>query len=500
MKKIEALLNERKKYSVGTKTKNKNQIDYILHRTGDDEDMVYLILPSFFLQRGIGDVKEIKELIFETYNLSAIIELGRIWEPYAAITFSLIVLSKRKEGEIFLCEEPECKTYKVNGKISKSGLIENQIITEDYKNYLERIDKYLTKGDESKLNGFKIKQLDFDKEKFYLEYYLPKYKEIDEKLAKETTIPLSDLAEIITPRLSKEEGKVLRAGNFNYPLDMQKIRIGRRGSNTLKKGDILISRAGNSKSYLVVQNLKEVYPTNYTYILRIKSDKLSPEYLFLFLQSQVAKKYILRNSTKGALSRINENDLEKLPIIIPQKETLDKCKEVFEVLYLKPKKDKAIDEINNLLFSRKKIKKPIQEELLNGLFDKLICVKSVLIKEIIEADFREIKKCVKQGAFKASIILCGSILEAVLLDWLSEIKKENYIKSSEKFSCSDMIEEMEKIGVFNQTLTGYAHKIRMNRNLAHPKKMFNSKIELNNDIVKDMIWKLKKILEKRKLI
>lgn len=499
MKKIEALLNERKEYPVGAKTQNKNQIDYVLHRIGDDTEKAYLILPSFFLQKGIGDVKEIKELIFETYNLSAIIGLGKIWESYTSIQFNLIVLSKEEKSEIFICEEPEGKAFSANGEISESGLIENQVITENYKGYLEKVEDYLTEENESQLNGFKIKQTDFDKEKFYLEYYLPRYKELDEKLAKENTLQLLNLAEIIIPRFIKEEGKVLRVGSFNYPLEIHKLPIGRRGKDELRKGDILISRIGNSKSYLVAQELKEVYPTIHTYILRVTSEKVSPEYLYLFLQSEVAKKYVLRNSTGSVLSHINKKDLEKLPIIIPQKETLSKSKEVFETLYLKPKENKAIDKINDLLFSPKKIKKPIQEEFVDELLEKIKSTKLALIKEIVEADFKEIKKCVNQEAYKATVILCGSILEAVLLDWLSDIKKRNYLREREDLSFFDMIKEMEKTGVFDRKLTNYAHKVRDYRNLVHPKKMLREEIELNSEIVIDMIWKLKKILEKRDL-
>lgn len=499
MKKIEALLNERKNYPVGAKTQNKNQIDYILHRIDDDANKSYLILPSFFLQRGIGEVKEVKDLIFEAYNLSAIIGLGKIWEPYTSIQFNLIVLSKEKKSEIFICEEPEGKTFTVNGKISKSGLIENQVITKKYKDYLEKIDQYLEKGNENGLNGFKIKQTDFDKEKFYLEYYLPRYREIDEKLAKEKTLPLSDLVEVIVPRTSKEEGKVLRVGNFSYPLEIEKLPVGRRGKNELQKSDILISRVGNSKSYLIAQKLEEVYPTVHTYILRVTSEKISSEYLYLFLQSEVAKKYVLRNSTGSVLSHINKKDLERLPIIIPQKETLVKSKQVFETLYLKPKENKAIDEINDLLFSPKKVKKPIQEEFVDELLEKIKSTKLTLIKEIVEADFKEIKKCVNQEAYKATVILCGSILEAVLLDWLSEIKRRNFINAREELSFFDMIKEMERTGVFDRKLTDYAHKVRDYRNLVHPKKMLKKEIELSSEIVKDMIWKLKKILEKREL-
>jgi len=500
MKKIKDLLKERNNYPVGAKQQNKNQIDYILQRIGESPDVAYLILPSFFLQKGIGDIKEIKELIFESYNLAALIGLGRIWEPDTVLKFNLIVLTKNKINEIYLCEHPEFKICYRRKKASKLGLITDQIFTEEYEKYLDKVEEYLIKNIENSLSGFKIKHSTFTKEKFYIEYYLPKYKELDDKLSKEKTLPLSELVEIIIPKFTKEEGKVLGVGNFKYPIDIDKLPIKRRVKNEISKGDILISRLGNSKSYLVSQNVQKIYPTTSTYILRTNSRKITPEYLFLFLQSDVAQKYILRNSIGSILSKINKRDLNNLPIIIPKKEILSKSKEVFTTLYLKPKENVLVSEINDLLFSKKKtINQPIQEEFVNELFDRIKFTKLTIIKEIVEADFKEIKKCVNQEAFKASIILCGSILEAVLLDWLSEVKKKNYIDSDEDLSFFDMIEEMKKINVFDKKMRGYAHHVRAYRNLVHPKKMLKEKRQLNTEIVKDIIWKLKKILEKRQL-
>ena len=49
-------------------------------------------------------------------------------------------------------------------------------------------------------------------------------------------------------------------------------------------------------------------------------------------------------------------------------------------------------------------------------------------KEIILKDFNEVKDCFKAKAYKATIILAGSVLEAFLIDWLSEKDNRNYFE------------------------------------------------------------------------
>lgn len=44
----------------------------------------------------------------------------------------------------------------------------------------------------------------------------------------------------------------------------------------------------------------------------------------------------------------------------------------------------------------------------------------------ITDDIKELNACYRAKAYKATLILAGSILEAVLIDWLSEINQADY--------------------------------------------------------------------------
>ena len=48
-------------------------------------------------------------------------------------------------------------------------------------------------------------------------------------------------------------------------------------------------------------------------------------------------------------------------------------------------------------------------------------------KDIILRDMNELRSCFTSGTYKAAIILAGSILEAFLIDWLSEIHDKDFL-------------------------------------------------------------------------
>jgi hypothetical protein len=497
MIKIRTLLNERKKYEVGNKKENRFQTDYILDKLNQDE--TYLILPSFIFQKSGGEIRDIKDLMFEEYHLACIIGLGNIWHPLSNISFVLVGLKRKISEVIYMIDHPSCQTFSVKNKDNKQKILENQIITDDYENYLTSVESFIQNPTKHNLDVFEVARQDINEQRLYLEFYLPKYKELDERLSKEKTKPLSALADIILPKTSKDNRLTLKTKDFKYPIEKSNLTKSRAGNIPLQKGDLLLMKLGKTSSYLVNDKIDNIYPSIFSFIIRVKSKEISPEYLFLFFQSEVAKKYILRNSTSQVITHISIDDLNNTPIIIPNKNTLKRTNEVFEAIYLKTQEKSKIEQINDLLFDKNRSIKPIQKEFVDELLQKIKTTKLKLIKEIVEADFKEIQKCVGQDAYKATVILCGSILEAILLDWLSEINNKNYFNSKEKVSFFDMIKEMERSGVFNRTDTDYANKIREYRNLVHPKKMLMRNVILDRTIVKDMIWKLKKLLEKREL-
>lgn len=57
------------------------------------------------------------------------------------------------------------------------------------------------------------------------------------------------------------------------------------------------------------------------------------------------------------------------------------------------------------------------------------------LQEMLYDDWKELNACFRVGAYKATLILAGLILEVVLIDWLSEIKGHDY--SAEDYTITD---------------------------------------------------------------
>ena len=97
---INKTLELRKNFPLGSKTTNINDVDYITTVFDSDEDIIGLVLPSFFLNRKIKDIKILKELIFDRWYLSGIYDLSSLWHPYTGIQFNLICFSLTKPKTI----------------------------------------------------------------------------------------------------------------------------------------------------------------------------------------------------------------------------------------------------------------------------------------------------------------------------------------------------------------------------------------------------------------
>lgn len=324
-----------------------------------------------------------------------------------------------------------------------------------------------------------------------------------EKAKKQENIKLlKDVAEIIKPKHTDQRGTVIKTRNFHYPLTYPDLETNVATTLTIDKGDILFSDtfSGKQKFYLINEKPKKIiFPSSFLVVIRPKN--ISPEYLFLYLQSDTAKKYFLSNKSGGFFPRIPLNKLAELPIVIPEKETQEKSSILFENLFLQPKIN-ILSEINKQLFTKTKIKKPIQKEFIEEELFKLKLFKKEILDRIIKQDFQELEKCRENKLYKSFLILAGSILEAFLLDWISEIERKDYfIKDSENFTLGKLIfEKLRKIhpDIFNEEIISKANEIMKKRNLVHPKEFFNSNELVNDTICEEVMIDLRYILNSRK--
>ena len=71
---------------------------------------------------------------------------------------------------------------------------------------------------------------------------------------------------------------------------------------------------------------QKIYASEFLKILRLKSDCINPEYLFLYLQSTVGQKYFKKHLKGSTIGMLSIEDLRKLPIILPSLEIQENSK------------------------------------------------------------------------------------------------------------------------------------------------------------------------------
>ena len=88
-------------------------------------------------------------------------------------------------------------------------------------------------------------------------------------------------------------------------------------------------------------------------------------------------------------------------------------------------------------------------------------------KKILERDLLELGIALENNAYKSVLILSGSILEAILVIYLTEKKK---LEQLEKKNLNELIEMSYKEGLIDETTKNISSVIKDYRNLIHPGK------------------------------
>ncbi len=135
----------------------------------------------------------------------------------------------------------------------------------------------------------------------------------------------------------------------------------------------------------------------------------------------------------------------------------------------------------------------MQENMLKSY--SLIYENKVL--KIIQKDLDEMERCFQVQAYKSTIIIAGSVLEAFLLDWLSEKDSKNYFKKNyyipELKAYIDNIPELKS----SETLYENTHEIRRMRNLVHPSRYFKVQNAFNEETSRRIMTYLNDVIEVR---
>lgn len=505
---------------------NDHYVQFNLGKTFDDyissdEDDYHLLIG----QHHLLDRWSISRL-FEKYYIQEVFELANCYLGSYNERFTYWHISKNKPARVRIAmfygyAHPYRDNESLNGALKVSDKY-----TDEYKQYITLLDEWVNtdKMPTNKRSSCEFNEIvfnEFESDKPHARYYKKANEEIRQLLRTEALIPLKECADIIVGKSLNElngtqKVKTLDPNNApSYPFIPELQAIDFYGSERIHKGDIVV--LGRNKVFLVDKEPNfDLYAPLASSILRAKN--VCAEYLYIYLSSQTAKRI-----RTAFTDYPNEHHtvyfggmLDDFPIILPHED-----ESVYKEEFLK------ISCPNERFYiSQSEIKgsKTVEQIINHELMMRIKLNNEALIRRQLEDDVSELNMCYANKAYKSTLIMAGSIMEVLLIDWLSEIRgvdyftetlqkreydrenrcyktdeKGNYIYLNDtKADLADYIDEIRDIKRPNwmQEAT-QANYIRKQRNLVHAKPCLSNKSKINEETCKTVIKYLENIIESR---
>lgn len=393
--------------------------------------------------------------------------------------------------------------------------------TTKYEKYIDGLEKWINDGEipeddamgEYEYNS--VSSSDVTGVRINPEFFSKKAIEVRKLLKQEKLAKLGDVAEIIMPRtLGDETGKVVKFPDLKYPFEISNIREQRITNVTLQKNDILFPTRGNVKPFLVPDEVDEnIYVAQHILVLRCND--IQPEYLYLYLNSEVCQTILDSQKIGSYIQKITRKSVADIPVIMPKKDEQEYQAQAYILTHIERRSYQASnDSISRILMywntlHKNDNKKPdkVEDILEKELLETLKVHSTNQLQEMLHDDWKELNDCFRVGAYKATLILAGSILEAVLIDWLSEIKgcdyfAEDYMITDRngRTKRADLIDYINEIKYIERPYwideANKAHEIRKKRNLVHAKLGINAD-EINEDTCRMVIDYLRDVIKTR---
>lgn len=489
-------LSIRGKYAIGAGV-NDELLEQLVK--SDAEEIAIVLTDNIINQRRLKKDSSVA-LLDEKYHLKAMFDLKN---PYmnTHINFLLYVFSKSE------CRTIQYGIYKnvLHNKLVKcDGLSLPDEYPEEYFAYLEAIEDYLSNGicpsDTITYEFGVIESTERKNDCWNPKPFNKEAVKIKEALKSEKTLLLSEIADIICPfeDTRQEYGTIAIPSNWRYPTDYKKLTHGKKTNTPLMKGDIVLQNVENM--FLVYEEPQtELHTSRFCFIIRPKG--ISSEYLLSYLKSETAKTIVESTLVGSFFRRIKRKDIEALPIVLPQKD-----QEYYRnIFYLNnfPVSDLSRYNVTIQGLLTAQDASTIEDILDVELIRQLRVTQSEVKERILEEDLRELNICFKNRAYKATLILAGSILEAVLIDWLSELHHKNYFEeeyidyNGNKGTLAIYIRDIKYLkrpGWIEEA--DKAHLIKDKRNQVHAKLCLKSD-EINEDLCRQVVGYLSDVLKTR---
>lgn len=271
-----------------------------------DNGYLCILMPKNVLL--LDSWKEFRDRMINNFSLAGIITVSEILSD-VKIPVSIVILTKRDIKPLF-------------------AVVLN---TEELKNTIS----YLISNRSSKKPSYIFFPRKVESNRLDPEYCHPKYAMIEHELEKHDTRRLEEVAEItVGAKVSSKFYSSSGIWKLIRPRDIQNGRIKQIDTylipdiieeisrSAVREGDILISRIFDfSKIAVVNHNVLPAIASSNLFIVRIRSKKINPHYLFEFIRSNTGRELIeqqIERRAKGSsikYATLRDIELVELPIL-----------------------------------------------------------------------------------------------------------------------------------------------------------------------------------------
>lgn len=437
----------------------------------EPDDCIFVTLQGYF------DMRRNSKVIPDGYTPRCVFELGAIVAD-TVLPFAFYWFTKKRVDECrFSLLEKSMKKLVLRNRRSLDGFIRSDV----YLKYLKECESYLS-GELENANSncgqfFSVAVSELVEGKLVPSCYSPELRRMCKELEEADTVRLVDVAEIMMPKRvvgGLEDDLLLRGRDVRLPVSFGNLEQGGATTVVLKRGDVVMCVNNDIRTVVFESDDdRTVYAAENCFVMRPR--EVSAEYLCLYLSSDVAKAILLSLAKGVVFKHLSLDDLVGFPVVKPRMGD-EYYRAEYDIL-----SGRASRKYVDLLALRSVEPNAIEVILDEDIAARINVYNEERLRSFLSSDIEELNTCFANGAYKAAIILAGSILEAVLIDWFSEIKCVNYFEEDyyvrdrrtgreRRASLSDYINEIECIEKPRwRKEASLAHEIRKKRNLVHAK-------------------------------
>lgn len=475
---------------------NDELVDMMLE---SDENEVYFLSTTEYFKSAKNLAK-----LNGAWHLSCSLALGRLFTN-TSIPLNLYGFSRKGQKGVLIANWTGPNT--ANADIQRTAELEYVEFSAEYRQYLSECEQLVNKGtipnDHDGAEFVRLSSESILPDKWEPAYYNKKNRALRKIVAKEETVPLGELARILIPHPARQRDAAVptvKSKDLAFPFHADELSFDKGSDVQIEPGDVILQVYGKSNKSIVYNGNPIAYAGLGLAVIR-PAGNISSEYLCLYLTSSFAKDILASLQTGLAIKQISSKDLTNLPVVVPTQGNA-----YYQAIYDKLANPQVRDYID--LSDLKTGKASEAEGVLDEELTKNIkAFNARRLKSFLTSDIRELNTCFTHGAYKATIILAGSILEAALIDWLSEIKNVDYFKQDyyvkrkdgrkAKATLYDYIDEIELIERPDWVDEAkMAHAIREKRNQVHAKLCIKEK-DINEGTARMVCNYLEKVLKTR---